>query len=749
MTGYLGWILIWLSLAQIEAPMELQIDGAEIRMAAAPKSKANSTTDQPVIAAQFIAPNETPGANTNQNTGSKPAAPEAVTTDAERIARLQRSVVTDEARLRELKRSLLDPDSEFSRAEKTFKELDGALDQTKRKLQEAQNAGRAEVAANLEQSLTQQLEPWNAAKVAFELALEERRTRQASITTLESKIQRDREAAEKLLAPVAPTAAPVAAPASPAATDSSITPLTAPAAPNIAGSTPASEAPATPAAGSAVALPPAQPALEAAPVPAALPATPLTASPMQNAMMPGLPDAVSSSNAKSAQQVRADTELLAATAKAEQLVAAADVAEKEAGSVTERLDLLKEDIAQQRKLRAMAIKKLDAAVEQTERLTKSLEDNPQGGEKWDEIWSQLTQAQQTAAASRVESRNLADRLDELQSEQSTLQQEEMSKLREAAKIRSEAEAAKMAVDELSNPFSVRNITIWLETKGLIALMALLTMISVMRMGKYVEPRLKQIIISTSPRGTREERENRASTLVGVLLNVVRIVVVIVCVITILEQFSVPVGPLLGGAAVVGLAVAFGAQSLIKDYFTGFMVLLEQQYMINDVVQIGDIKGQVERITMRMTVLRDLEGKVHFIPHGQITTVTNMTHGWSRALIDIGVSYNEDIDQVIGVLVQLGQELRNDPKYGEMILDNPEMLGVESLGDSSVIVRMMVKTRPLRQWELKREWLKRVKRRFDELGIEIPFPHQTLYLRTTGDESLLPLYGQNDRVSRAS
>jgi small conductance mechanosensitive channel len=137
---------------------------------------------------------------------------------------------------------------------------------------------------------------------------------------------------------------------------------------------------------------------------------------------------------------------------------------------------------------------------------------------------------------------------------------------------------------------------------------------------------------------------------------------------------------------------------------------------------------VEKITLRVTVLRDLEGIVHFIPHGTITTVSNMTHGWSRALLEIGVAYKEDVDRVMRILVDIGQDLRRDSKFSSLILADPEMLGVDGFGDSSVLIKFFIKTRPLQQWTVKREMLRRIKKRFDELGIEIPFPHRTVFHR---------------------
>lgn len=678
---------------------------------AAPETKLAADTTGPILSRPKNSPPVAPPTISPASPSANTTAPHEAS-DAERIARLQRSVDTDESRLRELKRAINDPDSDFARAEKAFKELDAKLEATKHRLTEAQAAKRSAEVAEIEKAMAELAEPWRAAKTAFDLALEERRTKQANIATLEAKVARDKEAADKLLTPGAPppvsvspieAAQPIVAPdAVPPAANISPTPITS----------------------------------EVAPVPAAAPAAANPAA-LLNPLATTTQESAVAPLAAPTPPREASQELKAATDRAEKLVAAAAEAEQEALSITQRLDLLKADIAQQRQLRGVALKKLDAAEDTIARLTKELEESPERGEKWDEVWAQLTEAQQRGAAARVEARNLADRLDDLQSELMSLQQDRLAALQEVDDRRKEADLARLQVAELNNPFSFSNLSLWAQTKGVIVLLAFLTLFSILRLGKYIEPRLTQIFISTSPRGSREERENRATTLVGVLLNVVRTVAVVVGVIIILEQFNVPVGPLLGGAAVVGLAVAFGAQSLIKDYFTGFMVLLEQQYMINDVVKIGEIKGQVERITMRMTVLRDLEGRVHFIPHGQITTVTNMTHGWSRTVVDVGVSYNEDVEHVMEVLISVGQELRHDPKFGQMMLENPEMLGIESLQDSAVIVRMVAKTRPLRQWEVKREWLKRIKRRFDELGIEIPYPHQTLYLRSAGKEGIWP------------
>jgi small-conductance mechanosensitive channel len=254
------------------------------------------------------------------------------------------------------------------------------------------------------------------------------------------------------------------------------------------------------------------------------------------------------------------------------------------------------------------------------------------------------------------------------------------------------------------------------------------MLAFMWMAHFFSHRIVSLVARGGFRGSKEEREARAHTLVGVFQNAATVVIVAGGILMILQEAGIPIAPLLGGAAVFGLAVAFGAQNLIRDYFYGFVILLENQYKINDVVKIGSLSGSVERITLRMTVLRDLEGCVHFLPNGGISSVTNMTHGWSRSVFEVSVAYKEDIDRVMGLLVELGKELREDPAFGSMILDDLTMLGVDALADSGVTVKFFIKTRPLQQWAVKREMLRRIKNRFDALGVEIPLPQHVIYHR---------------------
>ncbi|MFH1753998.1 MAG: mechanosensitive ion channel domain-containing protein [Candidatus Omnitrophota bacterium] len=204
----------------------------------------------------------------------------------------------------------------------------------------------------------------------------------------------------------------------------------------------------------------------------------------------------------------------------------------------------------------------------------------------------------------------------------------------------------------------------------------------------------------------------------------------------LENFGFSLAPLIAGAGIVGLAFGFGGQYLIRDLINGLFILLEDQYRINDVVKLGEYGGLVEDINLRITTLRDLEGRVIIVPNGEIKTVVNYTKGYAQALLDIGVAYKENVDRVMEVIKDVGQGMRKDEYFGRLILDDLEMLGVDNFADSAVIIKFRMKTLPIKQWEVMREFRRRLKNKFDELGIEIPFPHRTLYMGAGQDNDWL-------------
>lgn len=241
-----------------------------------------------------------------------------------------------------------------------------------------------------------------------------------------------------------------------------------------------------------------------------------------------------------------------------------------------------------------------------------------------------------------------------------------------------------------------------------------------------------------PDGSARMRSGRVRTLLPLLRRFVSIALGLIATLIVLSELGINIAPLLAGAGVIGLAIGFGAQTLVKDVITGIFILAEETVSVGDIVDLGGNAGVVEDISIRTIRLRDTEGIVHVIPFSEVTRIKNMTRGFARALFDIGVSYREDIDEVIGVIVALAAEFRAEPEWSARILEDLEMWGVDQLADSAVVIRCRFKTLPAQQWNVKREFSKRLKKRFDELGIEIPYPHQTIYFGVDKHGNALPL-----------
>jgi moderate conductance mechanosensitive channel len=225
-----------------------------------------------------------------------------------------------------------------------------------------------------------------------------------------------------------------------------------------------------------------------------------------------------------------------------------------------------------------------------------------------------------------------------------------------------------------------------------------------------------------------DEQARIQTLARVFRNSAAIVIVIVAGTLVLGELGISIAPILATAGVAGVAIGFGAQSLIKDYFTGIFLLLEDQVRQGDVVEVAGKSGLVEEITLRYVRLRDFEGHVHYIPNGEIKVVTNRTRGFAQAAIEVGVDYSTDIDQALAVMREVGSAMRADPKWQAKLADEPEIIGVERLDNSAVMLRCRMKVVPaIEQWNVKREYLKRLKSAFEQRGIQIPFPQLTVHL----------------------
>lgn len=250
-----------------------------------------------------------------------------------------------------------------------------------------------------------------------------------------------------------------------------------------------------------------------------------------------------------------------------------------------------------------------------------------------------------------------------------------------------------------------------------------------RVLSFLLHRMEEILIKTrEPVETvKGSTRKRVTTLVGILKTIGYFSIWAIVLISCLDQVGVNVAPILAGAGIVGLAVGFGAQNLVRDVIAGFFMILENQVRVGDVAIINGTGGLVETITFRTIVLRDLAGVVHVIPNGAISSLSNMTKGWSAYVIDVGVAYKEDTDRVVKVMREVAEALSKEAEYKEKIIEPIEIFGVDNFGESEVTIKARIKTEPIQQWTVGREYRRRLKKAFDAQGIEIPFPHRSLYM----------------------
>ncbi|MDZ7723644.1 MAG: mechanosensitive ion channel family protein [candidate division KSB1 bacterium] len=280
---------------------------------------------------------------------------------------------------------------------------------------------------------------------------------------------------------------------------------------------------------------------------------------------------------------------------------------------------------------------------------------------------------------------------------------------------------------------------WFLNTGVQVVLVLIVMAIFLRYSSMVADRFFSSVTKRAGKYHDDaEFQKRSDTLAQILKYVINIAVLLIGAIMILDQVGVEIGPILAAAGVLGLAIGFGAQSLVKDIISGFFILLEDQIRVGDVVDVAGKAGMVEKINLKMTTLRDLGGNVHFVPNGEISVVTNMTKGFSRYVFKVGVAYREDVDQVMQVMREVHEELRQDDDFKDDITEPLTMLGVDEFADSAVVIKAYTTTRPIKQWRVAREYNRRLKKTFDERNIEIPFPHVTFYAGQDKDGSAPPL-----------
>jgi len=246
------------------------------------------------------------------------------------------------------------------------------------------------------------------------------------------------------------------------------------------------------------------------------------------------------------------------------------------------------------------------------------------------------------------------------------------------------------------------------------------------LNKFLPPVIRRGVARTKYKESKEGMEKRANTLLFVFKGVGRVLIIIVAVMMILDEVGVPITSVLVGFGIAGIAIGFGAQYLIRDLIAGIFIILENQYRVGDVAKVADIAGLVEEVTLRKTVLRDLDGIVHHVPNGEIRVASNFTRHFARVNLDVSVGYGTDLDHAISVINRVGRELAEDEEWRQMIKTPPQVLRVNKFGDSGIEIKIIGDVKPMQQWATMGQLRLRLKKAFDAEGIEIPWPHTKVY-----------------------
>ena len=700
-----------------------------------------SATESRKVAGQSVAPPSTAPAskpsttpaNPSANPAKKASAPAApvgplqpAPSNAQKTAELRSQIETEQKQLEQLKQDLANnanPDDNFTKTETNFKKLDNLWKEAKKKLADLKSEDQVDVELVAEaQGDVDEIEPKRKeALSAYELEIEENKTLQEKILTIQKKVNADILALERLTKPAEPTKAAKAA--EKAANPGTSVAKTATA--------PAEKPHEKSVASSAAEKPKEAPKQEPEKPQNSLVSAAMASSPMgiiANASANPAPKTTDEPETKKpathgnsviAGRVRKEIkEHEEAILELEEQLQTAKLDEAMAAEQVSNLD---QQVKLEEKLRDNARKKADLANEilskaQEEFRVKSISDASQ--ELLKQLAEKLLDLDKEFQTARNESRLHSNRLADIQTERSKQQDILRDAHDKTFLVQKQIDETQAKIAKLQDPTSLLNVLDWLATRGVRIFIVLILMIVSRALLRSLGSRAIRIMVQSQENISLEERTDRAETLVSVYSNAVSVGVIGGGLLLMAQEAGVPIGPLLGGAAIFGLAIAFGAQSLIKDYFYGFVILLENQFSVNDVIQVGVITGVVERITLRMTVLRDVAGTVHFVPNGSMTTVSNFSYDWSRAVFEIPVSYKAQVDDVIQEIHAEGKKFRLDKEFGPLCLDDLIMLGVDQLAENFVMIKFYIKTKPLKQWPVKRELLRRLKNRFDLKGIEL-------------------------------
>mgnify|MGYP001343404727 CR=1 FL=1 len=623
-------------------------------------------------------------------------------TAAEQIAGVQRLLAVDQQRLATLQEQLQQLEGEFEQAAEEFTQLDTRLTEVRA---HSQTAVDAEEQVRRQATLAALEKEWSLARDGFDRIIERRKAVQEQLNIVTEKIELEQRALKRLKQTQPETeAAPEGEAEAPPANAPAVVPE------------PATQRDAT---RDPLSIRNWLPGLTPVTIPE--PATDESETP---------PVATTEAVAEPAVVLsEVDEQVLDARRELKDKQAALDAARREVEEVDNAIAVFERDLQSAERLLASAREEVQATTALVRSATAEIERLTAEGAAEAELASPRTDLAEKQNRLRLAREDAATQLTRVRESSTLLQQLAVARreaVRKAAEAADEVSSAESRLLLLESPVAPHRLVRWVTRTGPRVLLVLAAIAFLWWLVRALANRSVGALVRRSRRGTAAERDQRAETLRRVFGYAAGLAAFSLGLLAVLHTSGIDVTVLLGGTAVIGAAVAFGSQNLVQDYFSGFMILAENQYSVGNVIRIADTTGVVEDITLRMTVLRDEEGTVHFIPHGQVTKVSNLTHGWSRAVFKIKVAYDEDVDRVMEVLMDLAREMRDDEQFGPQMLGQPEMQGVEAFDESAIIVKFLVKTRPLMQWSVRRELLRRIKNRFDQLGIETPLPQRVIH-----------------------
>ena len=630
------------------------------------------------------------GGGSAGSTAKEPEPSSEGASEATRLVRIRRVIELDKERLEWLKGELRERTRWFEDLAQGIQEIKAERAEKQAEIEALEANPRADPKKleRLRDDLSDDQEDFSLFETQTDLALQAEKTVRAQLEALEKKIEQDRHALGHLT-----------------------------------GEIPAElEEPAKTAPGAEAAAPPSTERALPTPYP--------------------IPVATDRPAAQAPKETKTSSKMTAAQLQAKQALAKAErevqAAKTELSDFIERKRALQEQIGFEQELGKNDASELENLKKALGLMEARLETYREEGRSAERIRQRENKNRRIAEAIEEGERGVGARAEYIESLQQRLVHLEEAQVRITAEVDEaleSAEDARQSVKWLESPIHPQNVLYWAKERGPRMLLVIVAAMLLMLFVQLSARRIARAVVRRRREDARGAGTGRADTLAFSFRSVSRVLIVILGTLLVLQEAGVDIKTVLGGAAILGVAFAFGAQDLMRDYFSGFLILAEDQYQLGDLVTISGVTGTVESVNMRVTVLRDLEGRVHFMPNGNIDHVTNRTYAWGRPVFEIPVRFDEDVDRVMEVLAEVATELSNDPDWKGSIIGEPEMLGVDRFTDYGLVIKFMVKTQPDKLFLVRREMLRRIAKRFNELGIQITVPQRILVRDGTEGEAL--------------